>query len=267
VAQAARKIIEVTAHSSGRASDDVPQTVPKEQYNLAVGLIKAVGQPGTAVLVFVSGIADITELTERFEGLSRYRLYAIHSDLPFEEQEQAFTPAAPDEVKVVVATNAAESSITLPDCDCVICLGTHKALRYDPRTHRVQLVNTWVSKASSTQRAGRTGRVRPGNVYRLYSKALFDKFQEHEESEVHRQPLQDVILSLRVMLEDSADFQGVVPILEDLLEPPDMANVQRSFSYLHYSGMITVPDDYGDLTSMGRLVGNLPVDLQVRLLQ
>ena len=147
--------------------------VPKEQYNLAVSLIKSVGQMGTAVLVFVSGIADITELTERFEGLSRYKLYAIHSDLPFEEQEQAFIPAGPDEVKVVVATNAAESSITLPDCDCVICLGTHKALRYDARTHRVQLVNTWISKASSTQRAGRTGRVRPGNVYRLYPQVIY----------------------------------------------------------------------------------------------
>jgi HrpA-like RNA helicase len=101
--------MEVTGKCSGKASDDVPQTVPKEQYNLVVSLIKAVGQPGTAVLVFVSGIADITELTERFENQPRYKLYAIHSDLPFEEQEQAFTPAGPDEVKVVVATNAAES--------------------------------------------------------------------------------------------------------------------------------------------------------------
>ena len=151
------------------------QMVPKEQYNLAVSLIKSVGQMGTAVLVFVSGIADITELTERFEGMSRYKLYAIHSDLPFEEQEQAFIPAAADEVKVVIATNAAESSITLPDCDCVICLGTHKALRYDARTHRVQLVNTWISKASATQRAGRTGRVRPGNVYRLYPQVMNER--------------------------------------------------------------------------------------------
>jgi HrpA-like RNA helicase len=77
--------------------------------------------------------------------------------------------------------------------------GTHKALRYHPATHKVQLVNTWISKASATQRAGRTGRVRPGNVYRLYSKELFGQFQEHEQSEVHRQPLQDVILSLRYL--------------------------------------------------------------------
>lgn len=165
--------------------------------------------------------------------------------------------------QVVVATNAAESSITLPDVDIVICLGTHKALRYDQASHKVQLVNTWISKASSTQRAGRTGRVRPGKVFRLYSKYLFADMQEHEESEVHRTPLQDVILGLRSMLEASVGFNGVVPILEDLLEPPDMRNVKKSFDYLHYAGMITVPADAGALTSIGRLAGNLPIDLQL----
>jgi Helicase conserved C-terminal domain len=163
----------------------------------------------------------------------------------------------------VVATNAAESSITLPDVDVVICLGTHKALRYDQASHKVQLVNTWISKASSTQRAGRTGRVRPGKVFRLYSKHLFAGMQDHEESEIHRTPLQDVILGLRSMLEASVGFTGVVPILKDLLEPPDMRNVHKSFDYLHYAGMITVPDDIGALTSKGRLAGNLPVDLQL----
>jgi HrpA-like RNA helicase len=182
----AKKIADMTTKCGGKASDDVPLQLSKDQYNLAVSLIRSVGQVGSGILVFVSGIADITELTERFEGMSRYKLYAIHSDLPFEEQEAAFNPAGPDEVKVVIATNAAESSITLPDVDCVICLGTHKALRYHATTHRVQLVNTWISKASATQRAGRTGRVRPGKVYRLYSRELFEKFQEHEQSEVHR---------------------------------------------------------------------------------
>ena len=145
----------------------------------------------------------------------------------------------------------------------IIISGTHKALRYDQASHKVQLVNTWISKASSTQRAGRTGRVRPGRVYRLYSKQLYLQLQEHEESEVHRTPLQDVILNLRSMLEASINFNGVVPILEDLLEPPDMRNVHKSFDYLHYAGMITQCDDSGGLTSIGRLAGNLPVDLQL----
>jgi hypothetical protein len=80
----------------------------------------------------------------------------------------------------------AESSITLPDVDLVLCLGTHKALQYHSSTHRVHLVNTWISKASATQRAGRTGRVRPGRVFRLYTKALHESLREHEESEIQR---------------------------------------------------------------------------------
>jgi HrpA-like RNA helicase len=67
-------------------------------------------------------------------------------------------------------------------------------MRYYQANHCVQLVNTWISKASATQRAGRTGRVRPGTVYRLYSSSLYEKFDPHEKAEVFRQPLQDVIL-------------------------------------------------------------------------
>ena len=257
-----KKITEMTSgRTRGRSEETVPQQLAKDQYSLAVALIRSVAKVGTAVLVFVSGMNDITEMIERFDGLGRYFVVAIHSELPFEEQEAAFDPTPPDQVKVVVATNSAESSITLPDVDMVICFGTHKALRYNSSSHRVQLVNTWISKASGTQRAGRTGRVRPGVVYRLYSRSLFEGFDDHEMSEVHRRPLQDVILDLRTMLEDSAGFDGVVPILKDLLEPPDMNNVQRSFEYLHRAGMITVPADEGALTSIGRLAGCLPVDL------
>lgn len=249
--------------SKGTASETISATIAKEQYILAVALIKAIAVNGTGILVFVSGIADITELMEKLEITKKFRLHAIHSDIPFDEQEEAFAPCGPNEVKIVLATNAAESSITLPDVDSVICLGTHKALRYHAGSHRVQLVNTWVSKASSTQRAGRTGRVRPGTVYRLYTADLFDKFCEHEEAEVNRQPLQDVILDLRSMLEDAKGFTGVVPILQELLEPPDMRNVYKSFELLFRLNMISHPSDSGNLTALGKLAGEMPVDMQL----
>jgi HrpA-like RNA helicase len=213
--------------SNGLSSDSVAANIAKEQYSLTVAIIKQVAVNGSGILVFVSGIADITELMEKFEQMRRYRVFAIHSEIPFEEQLEAFEPCRHDEVKVVIATNAAESSITLPDVDVVICLGTHKALRYRAENHRVQLVNTWVSKASATQRAGRTGRVRPGSVFRLYTSSLFAHFADHDQAEVNRQPLQDVILDLRSMLEDTVNFRGTVPILEELLEPPDTSNIQK----------------------------------------
>jgi HrpA-like RNA helicase len=210
--------------------------------------------------IYITGFVSwIAVLHYRYTASSTTHLFLYSRHTSYRPLSQHFSLPC----QVVVATNAAESSITLPDVDVVICLGTHKALRYDQASHKVQLVNTWISKASSTQRAGRTGRVRPGKVFRLYSKHLFAGMQDHEESEIHRTPLQDVILGLRSMLEASVGFTGVVPILKDLLEPPDMRNVHKSFDYLHYAGMITVPDDIGALTSKGRLAGNLPVDLQL----
>lgn len=157
------------------------------QHELAVGVALAVGSTASSVLIFVPGMADIVELTEKFDFVnSRHRgldgspngltycTVPIHSDIPFEDQLTVFEPAKPGEVKVVIATNAAESSVTIPDCDHVVCLGTAKQIEYNAATHRTQLVAAWISRSSARQRAGRTGRTRPGHVYRLYSRSLYD---------------------------------------------------------------------------------------------
>ena len=253
---------EIVAHTKGGWADsDVPPKLALAQYKAAVNLVRAIGAEGTGVLIFVSGINDITEIVQMFEQFPKYLLFPIHSDIPADEQEMAFAPTPADKVKVVVATNAAESSVTIPDCDVVICLGTHKSLQYSARNHRTQLVNTWISKASSTQRAGRTGRVRPGTVYRLYSKELFENMTEHEVAEVHRRPLQDVVLGMWVMLEDAVGFKGVTPFLQGLIEAPDMHNIEQSYQYLYESDLISHPSDEGFLTAVGRLSGELPVDI------
>lgn len=258
VQSAAREIVGLT---KGAAAGDVPQKLCVSQYKAAVNLVRAIGVEGTGILIFVSGINDITEIVQLLEPYSKYLVFPIHSDIPADEQELAFGVTPADKVKVVVATNAAESSVTIPDCDVVICLGTHKSLQYSALNHRTQLVNTWISKASSTQRAGRTGRVRPGTVYRLYSKSLFESMHDHEVAEVHRRPLQDVLLSMWVMLEDAVGFQGVTPFLQGLIEAPDMRNIKQSYQYLYESDLITDPSDDGYLTAMGRLSGELPVDI------
>jgi len=76
-------------------------------------------------------------------------------------------------------------------------------------------------------------------------------------------PLQEVIFNLRINFESARDFAGVEPILEDLLEPPEMANVASSFDYLFDAGMITTNSDRGGLTTLGRFAGGLSVDLQL----
>ena len=210
---------------------------------------------GTGCLIFVSGINDITDLMNLFDENEDIILVPIHSDVPYEEQRLAMESTPNDKIKVIIATNAAESSITVPDCDTVICLGTHKALKYIPRTHRVALVNSWISQASATQRGGRTGRVRPGKVYRLYTESLHAGFDSHEPCEVQRVPGQDLILQLRAMFEDAEDFDGVIPILQSLLQPPETSNIERSFQILHQHRMITECSDDGNLTGLGRLAG------------
>ena len=132
----AEKVQRLTARATGRVADEISPDLAKEQYMLTVALVKQVAVNGTGILVFVSGMSDITELTEKFDGMTRFKVIAIHSEIPMEEQEAAFEPCQPNEVKVIIATNAAESSITLPDVDVVICLGTHKAIRYHPASHR-----------------------------------------------------------------------------------------------------------------------------------
>eukprot|EP01044_Picomonas_judraskeda_P002805 COSAG03_NODE_213_length_10549_cov_7.843349_2_plen_1370_part_00 len=251
------RVIDDVCASARPGQTDVNSRVGQLQHQLCFWLTRTVATEGSAVLIFVSGIADIEALMDQFEAIPRYTCCPIHSDIPFEDQLSAFQPVK-DAVKVIIATNAAESSITLPDVDHVICLGTHKQVRYNEHHHQTQLINTWISKASATQRAGRTGRVRPGTAYRLYPQSLFDALPEHECSEIHRQPLDSTILQLRAMLD-----QQVVPVLQETLEPPDLSHVDRSFKSLFEMGMISEASDDGHLTDTGHLAASLPVDLKL----
>lgn len=163
-----------------------------------------------------------------------------------------------DEVKIVIATNAAESSVTLPDVDNVICLGLCKQIVYNEASHRQMLLPTWISRASATQRAGRTGRVRPGTVYRMYPKQAFEsQMDAFEPGELLRIPLDSVILMLKEMLTD----EEATDVLLHCLEPPDLANIDRSFASLYRSHFITTPDDSCEITTLGAFVSALGIDL------
>ena len=247
----------------------------KSQIDLAFDLSRHVGTPGRSVLIFVSGIAHITELVEKFQEIrqrggrrNNYVVVPIHSDIPFEDQMTAFDPATRREgddedddntlpIKIVVATNSAESSITLPDCDHVICLGTAKRVEYNPKFHRIQLVHRFISKAGCNQRAGRTGRVRPGTVWRLYTKQLNESMDEFDPPEIQQTPLENVILSLKSSLQCP-----VVPVLENVISPPDLSHLSPAFSELHRMRYIESSSDEAALTEDGMLAAALGLDLK-----
>jgi HrpA-like RNA helicase len=231
-------------------------------YSVVAYLATVVGKPGSSVLVFVPGMNDIVAITDLVEQLYipgiTFTCFPIHSDIPFDDQMHVFDASKPDEVKIVIATNAAESSVTLPDVDHVICLGLCKQIVYNETSHRQMLLPTWISRASATQRAGRTGRLRPGTVYRMYERETYDSHMDSfEPGEMLRIPLDSVILMLKQMLSD----EEVTQVLLSCLEPPNISTIDRSFESLFSSHFITTPDDFCEITKLGSFVSALGIDL------
>eukprot|EP00040_Diaphanoeca_grandis_P035668 m.224896 g.224896 ORF g.224896 m.224896 type:complete len:1381 (-) comp33447_c3_seq1:838-4980(-) len=233
------------------------KTLFKLQAQLVPWMVKQTCQPGSATLIFVAGIDEIMKLAESFEELgNQFKVFPIHSTIPFEEQLAAFDQVDSGCFKIIVATNAAESSLTLPDVDFVFCLGSHKQIQMV--RNQAVLVPTCISQASATQRVGRTGRLRPGTAYRMYPKGLFDLMQPHETGEILRMPLDHVVLQLKAMLSGP-----VVETLNNIIEPPDVDSIDFAFESLAKMNMIDAPDDEAPLTDTGMLAVKLPVDLRV----
>ena len=230
-------------------------------YEISVQIVLEVGVPGTSILVFVPGMHDIIEITDLFDTIVsdiHYRVIPIHSDIPFEDQMNAFDIAQRNEVKVIVATNAAESSITLPDVDNVICFGLCKAITYNELSHRQMLETTWISRASAVQRAGRTGRCREGHVYRLYPRYVFEKnFIPFDEGEILRSPLDSVILNMKTIIESE---ENTSQLLMECIEPPKVEQIQNSFTSLYQRNLISDECENFQITSLGRFVATLGID-------
>lgn len=185
----------------------------------------------------------------------------VHSDIPFEEQEKALAMPDKDELKIIVATNVAESSLTIPEVDNVICLGLCKQLRYNPKSHRQMLVPAWISKANAIQRAGRTGRVASGNVFRLYSRQVYEYgFEPYENGEILRIPLDSVILTLKDIIPES---ESIARVLRSCIEPPDLDAIDNSLVHLHKARFTTSSQDDCGITELGKFVASLGIDLEL----
>eukprot|EP00948_MAST-09A_sp_MAST-9A-sp1_P003684 g3684.t1 len=183
---------------------------------------------GSSVLIFCEGIQRIESLASSLAAIDpnehEFAVYAIHSSIAFAEQKEALNDtknfANSEKVRVVLATNTVESSVTIDDCDTVICLGMVKRLLLESSASsshqktvayaangqkkktvrnltrkRIILQPRWISRASVLQRAGRTGRVRPGTIFHLYTKKLMQYgFDEFDPPEIQRTPLDHVVL-------------------------------------------------------------------------
>uniref|UniRef100_A0A6G1SRB6 RNA helicase n=1 Tax=Aceria tosichella TaxID=561515 RepID=A0A6G1SRB6_9ACAR len=156
--------------------------------------------PRGGILVFVTSQMDVKVLCQRLRKKSLMHCLGLYAMLPIEKQQLVFKPPPEGLRLCVIATNVAETSITIPNIKYVVDTGLEKRKIYDLITGVSSFVTTWTSKSSAEQRTGRAGRMGPGYCYRLYSSAVFtNEFSEHSEPQILQKPVDDVLLQMKAM--------------------------------------------------------------------
>lgn len=228
-----------------------------------------------SVLVFLPGLQDIEEANRRLSAQNRQRtesrkgivweIIPLHSSLPNDEQAKAFKKVPPGVRKIILSTNIAESSITVPDVTYVIDFCLTKAMTVDPISKYLCLRLEWASHVNCEQRAGRVGRVSNGRVYRLVTKEFYQKLQKKGDPEILRAPLEQVILQSKMLDLNESPKQ----ILALAINPPNLKNIENTIWTLKEVGGLYVtcrgvktPSD-GDITFLGTIMASLPLDVRL----
>ncbi|KAL6273302.1 hypothetical protein ACE6H2_023994 [Prunus campanulata] len=211
-----------------------------------------------AILVFLTGWDDISKLLDKIQGNrflgdpTKYMVLPLHGSMPTINQREIFDRPPLNKRKIVLATNIAESSITIDDVVYVIDCGKAKETSYDALNKLACLLPSWISKASAHQRRGRAGRVQPGVCYRLYPKMIHDAMLQYQLPEILRTPLQELCLHIK-----SLQLGAVGSFLAKALQPPDPLAVQNAIELLKTIGAL---DDIEGLTPLGHHLCTLPLD-------
>jgi ATP-dependent RNA helicase DHX29 len=219
----------------------------------------------SAVLIFMPGLGEIRRmndlLTEHhaFGDENSFRLYPLHSTLSSDNQSAVFDVPPQGVRKIVIATNIAETGITIPDITCVIDTGKHREMRFDEKRQLSRLVETFVAKSNAAQRRGRAGRVQNGLCFHLFTKIRHDTLlADHPLPEMMRLSLSDLALRIKIMKVKIGT--SIEDVLSRALDPPTPVNVQRAISALVEVRALTPSED---ITPMGRLLSMLPTDVHL----
>ncbi|EMD42249.1 hypothetical protein CERSUDRAFT_110776 [Gelatoporia subvermispora B] len=204
------------------------------------------------ILIFLPGVQEIRQCVERLRRISNTKVLPLHANLSSNEQRQVF--ASHREWKIVVATNVAETSITIDDVIYVIDSGRVKETQYDPDSGLTRLTEQWVSRAAARQRRGRAGRTQAGTCYKLYTRSQESQMAAFPVPEIRRVPLESVALSAKVIHDDVKTFLGKA------IDPPDMVAIDHALSTLEELAALA-PD--GTLTPLGLHLSALPMDLRL----
>ncbi|MFO7594128.1 MAG: ATP-dependent RNA helicase HrpA [Pseudomonadota bacterium] len=222
------------------------------------GILDAVDELGRIdplgdILIFLPGERDIREAAD---ALHKHRMrdtevVPLFSRLSAAEQDKVFRPHRGR--RIVLATNVAETSLTVPGIKFVIDTGMARISRYSHRTKVQRLPIEPVSRASANQRAGRCGRVSAGTCIRLYSEEDFLARPEYTDPEIRRTNLASVILQM--MLLGLGDIEAF-----PFIDPPDRRFINDGFRLLHELGAV---DKNNRITKAGRMLARLPVDPRI----
>lgn len=206
-------------------------------------------EPPGDVLVFLSGEREIRDTAEALRHLKNTEVLPLYARLPTAEQQRVFQPSRSGR-RVVLATNVAETSLTVPGIRYVVDPGTARISRYSRRTKVQRLPIEPISQASAAQRAGRSGRTAPGVCIRLYSQEDFEARPRYTDPEILRTNLAAVILQMAALnLGDIETFP--------FLDPPDRRSIRDGVVLLQELGAF---DGDGKITALGRRLAQLPVD-------
>lgn len=219
------------------------------------------------ILVFLTGEDEIEDACRKIsmevdemireQGVGPMTVYPLYGSLPPNQQQRIFEPAPPANAagkpgrKVIISTNIAETSLTIDGIVYVVDPGFSKQKVYNPRIRVESLLVSPISKASAQQRAGRAGRTRPGKCFRLYTEEAFQKeLIEQSYPEILRCNLSSTVLELKKLgIDDLVHF--------DFMDPPAPETMMRALEELNYLQCLS---DEGDLTPLGRLTSQFPLD-------
>jgi len=209
-------------------------------------------EPDGDLLVFLPGAAEIRRAQAALAELPQAAALAVlplHGEMPLDEQTRAVGPAPAGRRKVVLATNVAESSITIDGVVAVVDAGLARVAAHSPWTGLPTLALAKVSRASADQRAGRAGRTRPGRALRLYTEHDYDQRPAYDLPEIARTDLTDTAMTLAALGIGTAQAM-------EWLEPPPAAAWGAARELLGRLGALAAD---GELTNVGRRMLRFPV--------
>ncbi len=226
-----------------------PVAVDLLQHTVTVILLALAQQDGD-LLVFLPGMKEIRRVSQLLEAKSlgaNVALFALHASLPQSEQDQALLPAGEGKRKVVLATNVAETSVTIDGIRVVIDCGKERVARFDESSGMDRLSTENITQASADQRRGRAGRTASGVCYRLWSETSQSQLAAFKEPEIVVADLAPVALELSLW--GSSEITSY-----QLLTMPPADRYQRALDLVQNLGAV---DDQGKITALGKKMARL----------